>query len=575
MLWNRNYKVNMSAFFVENFEESFADPILKRGLFLFKTGKVSVVKTSSEISEFDVIGTQASSYPVIIRIKDGQCVQASCACFYNQQDLCKHIAAAFFHINRAVLGISVNPPKTKTTTSKRTTKDEKAQELLQNLNPDQMIQFIRSTVLNDTQLRNVFLAEFTPSVDHGNLKSQIRSIIAPFKRKRYIPYASSGKLIAQFSPYENRLSKAIDAKDTSELELAWAILEVIVPCLSTMDDSGGCTLNILYLAKEIIQSSARDNWLDEQERKAIFQRAYKHFTKESFKGWDEHVLMLEVISLTGKTKSELEKAFDLTREYYFEGSWNPEFAYTAYRLVLEKQEKSEQILQLDEETKDAPFILKRKLKSAYNSGEWETAYLSMAKLLQDNPRSINPEEFFEIATKARPKVDINTFTPTLFNGCHSKDDFHRKLEIYLNHFSPQEKEKGLMQLVPILEKYCSQFLHVILAFQENWSEVIRYLETGNNVYNIFNLDPPQIQELHRQFPEELFDVLNLSWKRSLNQTHNRGQYKQVVKDLKFWAMNDMENLAQRLLDEAKRGYPQRIALQDELEKSSFRLGLVY
>ena len=555
----------------DQFENHFSEAILQRGLKLFTSGKVMFESGENGNFYFKVKGSQKNEYKVQLGFDGDTCKRASCECYYNLEGLCKHIAGAFFYLNQDELGISVKA-KNKSA-SPRQTKEEKALDLLRSANPDQIAQFLQDHVLSDTHLRNLFIAQFTPTSKQSSIKSQIRSMVSSHRRKGYISYSAARTVAEQLGLWQRRMIEDERNRNPSCIEIAWSALEVLVPYLSYMDDSSGSTSHILHSAQEVLSNAAYENWIEESERKKIWKTAFKHYNKETFKGWDEHNLMLELLGEAAQTKSEIGKSLEIARENFsIADQFEKASAYEILARLLNKSNSFHELSLLKKEVSKEPFMIKNKIEACSKEKKWEEVLELMEELKNHHPDKYKAQDFFEAASNIKPLEELEPVLEQWYQSVYDPDSYYRISSLIHNTYPKMNREDLFSFLLPITRKSTPYFTYIPLAEIGNWDEVRREIKSPEFRGQITALPKELVLEFYALEPEWLKEQAATILIQQLSGHSDRNKHRQCALRLAVYCEKGVPEVASFASKKAIEQFPSRTSLIDELKKQGFRLG---
>ena len=200
---------------LQHFEEYISDTIVQRGWSYYVNDHVASPQRWTDTRyEFLVTGTQP--YQVRIELMQNQVLETSCTCPYDQEVICKHVAAALFYLRetRTSPGHTEQPPAR-----------VKLQELLQQVSKDQLQTFILNKAERDTLFREEFLMTFA-RVRAKNAKTHYRQHLRQLIERA----AGPGGFVDWY--HARDLSEGVDvilAQGQAAIEKYYQILKRYVP----------------------------------------------------------------------------------------------------------------------------------------------------------------------------------------------------------------------------------------------------------------------------------------------------------------------------------------------------------
>ncbi len=302
---------------LKEFEQQVDETILLRGYSYFKNGKVQMVE---EISTGCYQATVAGSelYEIELKIEKGNITEHNCDCPYDMGEVCKHIVAVIFYLQKEELDLQTKSTSKKSSIAnhlkknpKRKTVEAQINELLEKISTDDLKQFIREKSSNDDTFRNLFLSAF--AFESGNeskemYAKQVKSILnSASKRDGFIDW-SAVKRVGKSVGDILKLAEKHLAKDNfkSTIFICFAVMEQMTPALQYADDSNadiGGNIDWAYtLLHKVVEIE-----LSEPIRIDLLHQCFSAFEKKIFSGWDWHLGMMNLAVQLIKTKEEEDK----------------------------------------------------------------------------------------------------------------------------------------------------------------------------------------------------------------------------------------------------------------------------
>lgn len=261
----------MSAFSLTNFENILDTDLLDEGKAFFLEKNLKKVKESESnfwVAEFEYNG---KSLGLGLGLGRGQVVE-ECMCECDRfdkenwdDDPCEHVVALLYALSgKAAPAKRGRPAKeeskaSKTTKAKATTKAEKipakkkdpAEQLLSELDPKEIYEFLRGQILKNKDLRGVFLMHFSDKDQSGDAKKYeeiVANIISAVKgRRKNLKGADGSKMATNLGPLYKQAAAA-EAKGyfREAMQIGLSIVEPL-PAIFAAMETGSARLSNIYL----------------------------------------------------------------------------------------------------------------------------------------------------------------------------------------------------------------------------------------------------------------------------------------------------------------------------------------
>lgn len=304
---------------LDHFEQIIDERILKRGFSYYKKGNVlQLDEVSPNTYEAVVEGTD--DYTVQLSINNDMVTEYVCNCPYDQGPVCKHVAAVLFKLQEEQLQLdqvqTKSKPKTKNSSGKkRKSTAEQIEEVLAKATKDELVQLIRDEAANNATFRNrlmMALEHYNDNISKDFYAKQIQSILrSAVGRYGFVDWEGSIALGLAVGQLLDSAQVAVNKKNyQNALYVCFAVMEVLIPALSEVDDSNGETSGCIYAANELLYDIAY-NTDSEEIHQQIFDFCSSHYEQNSFKGWDWHTDMLRLASELANCDKEYDRLMPL------------------------------------------------------------------------------------------------------------------------------------------------------------------------------------------------------------------------------------------------------------------------
>ena len=238
----------------------FKPHIFARGEVISYSDAVTITHQSLGLISAIVEGTD--DYDVHIRMENGNIVDMSCTCPYaDAGENCKHMAAVlircfeYFGDTSEEDEESINLHTEVLTKDQYSAQSEELDKLIRHESYDDIVAFLVSEMLRDSEIKKNFLASFSPKhITVKGMVSDFKSICNFYMgRKRFIDYSHASRFFTELDGYLDRVNLLIE--NGSLLQAAQVIAGVTkgfddLP----LDDSDGGTTDFYIRIVELLNS---------------------------------------------------------------------------------------------------------------------------------------------------------------------------------------------------------------------------------------------------------------------------------------------------------------------------------
>jgi len=554
---------------IYSLENHIPDKIFKRGIDYQSRGLVEdFTEKGSGICTAFVLGSD--EYRVSITIEDGLLTDASCDCPFEALEICKHIVAVIQeYIQRSTPDVNRTKKKKR---KKRLTKQEKVDEILKQLSSKEIKDYLGSLIGGYKEIRNDFLMNFSERLEkqtsYGFYNKQIKDSLRSIKgRHGFIAWNETKKVWQSMQPLINQAGMAIIHQQYDKASyICTAMLKNIVAAIEYTDDSNGDlgdlidqVCNMLF---ELVELPLTDH-----EHNYLWSFCLTEYKAETFKGWDWHLLMMELAAYLSRDKDEADQVIDLIDKGSLSDYYEEKAAYLKLQLQSNYLNESE-FLSLQHEQRGNPIIRKDLIQKcivdkAYDQarnyaregqeydkkdkpglvGKWVEWELRIAQIKNDKKEILrlaryqyldnwtNEQNYFQILKDLTAKSKWKKYRETLV------DDIKKK------------PRHGLLESLYIREQMWDQLLELIQN-QEQQDYLINY---ENHLGDKFP------EEMSLLFEEKILEMLS-------GYGTNRKTYKVAVTYIKGIERMTSKNRAMNIVGHLRELYKRKPALLDELSK---------
>ena len=553
-------------FSLDKFEVYTSDKILQRGIAYYHDGQVGTPERSNENTwMFNVAGT--SNYQVQVQLNGADVEEVSCNCPHDSI-ICKHIVACLL-VLRDVMQEGRPIPKNLS---------DQTHDILEQVSDEQLRDFVKENVLDKQSFRQLFYSRFghlSGDTSQDFFARQIRTVVESMSdRYGYIDYERVFDLSQPVvQTLENAEKMLQEAQPRVAANIAKAVLEEMLQTMMNADDSSGTIGDLINEAITFLSSIAEQT-NDEAVRKDIFQYALAACKNKEFSDYGFDTDFLEMVAQLAREQNELQAVYQLLdqqqdshyraesmarirlqlMQQFDEGQaaadayiWNHRHLPGFRRQLIEEafeQQKYHRVKELVEEglkqDEDYPGLMRQwydwLLKTAQAENNHEDIIRLARQLFLQRGHDM---QYYEVLKKQVGAKKWKPFLKDLLKRMEKESrwvSYHTLGEIYIR----EERWKDLLDLV---REYKS--LSIIEQYES-------YLK--------------------QHFPEELLDMYEEKISEHFERAASRSDYSQGCHYLQRMHQAGGKERTKVLIEEVRRAFPRKPALQDELNKLEQRLG---
>uniref|UniRef100_Q3ARD4 SWIM-type domain-containing protein n=1 Tax=Chlorobium chlorochromatii (strain CaD3) TaxID=340177 RepID=Q3ARD4_CHLCH len=566
---------------LNQFENYIDETILKRGLSYFKNGYVHEPEEIKQ-GEFEALVEGTEDYTVRLTIEKGIITDYSCTCPYDYGPICKHITALIFYLQQEELGLEVQPPKSKTTTTKakKTTKRktiaEQVDELLDKVNHDELKQFVKKTVLADKKLRQNLILHFFHLTTNEDSKDfyaqQIKTILQIAKDSDgYISYSAVHNVCNITDQYLAAAQNEIaNNKYNKAISICTAVIEEMTKGLQFTDDSDGYIGDAIFEALEILQNIAKSN-PPETVRIQLLEYAISAYKKSCFDGWNDHFDMIHFATLLVKKDVEINNLIDILKNSIHTAHYKEKVQEIIYELLVKFKKLEEAETYLEQNISNSSFRLKV-LETAYQNHNYSKAkLLANDAIKQEN--GISNSTWYEWLLKiAQAENNIKSIIEVarylLLQGYDSECDTYYAL--LQQHIAPEEWNGFVEKMIAEIKKKPYHLHYWLLPKfyikQEQWERLLNFVQSTERIDILMTYD----KYLVNNYFTEIMDMYKKYILHSLNRAAQRNEYQKACEYIQRVVTLGGVRTAEIIISYLKNNYPRRPALMEELSHIKLR-----
>ncbi|MFW6267584.1 MAG: SWIM zinc finger family protein [Marinilabiliaceae bacterium] len=555
------------------FEQYIDETILARGLSYFKKGQVQEpVMLSTGEYKFVVKGTE--DYTVRISLSNGTITQYLCNCPYDMGPVCKHVAAAVFHLQQDELEISkkTNGGKSKPRKKRKTIADQ-VNELLDQVPHDELKQFVWEKTEQDRAFRNMFLASFA-HLNSNESKTmyakQVKSVLqAASGRHGFIDWSSAGYVGMAVGQLLNTAQKHIEAKNyQSAFFISIAVMEELTKALQFSDDSGGDIGGSINAGFEILGQLAEIS-NNESLRKQIIDYCFSAFDKEIYEGWDWHLGVLRIAAQLVKTEEETNRIFEQIERAQGSEYEKKEAQTIRYEVLIRTRGEAEANQYLEQHITNSN-LRRKAIQKAIDQEDYEKAN----KLARDgvaydmkNKPGLAKEWYDWLLKIAQIQGDrekiIEYARYLLIDNFRNTQDYYQVLK---EHVKPEKWKEFIENVIEDISKknrWLDSHQVAQIYIREQWWD--RLMEMVKNDPDLRTIDHYG-KCFPKDYSNEIIDLYATGILNYMEESVGRKHYKVACRYLRRMIKMGGRDKANQVISDLRKKYPQRRALLEELNK---------
>jgi len=293
-----------------HFEEYISKTILQRGRSYFLNGLVQPPeKWTDDRYEFLVSGTEA--YQVRIDLDGDEIRNVSCTCPYDQELMCKHLAAALFYLREHWESLN---------TQVASTGETQIRELLQKLSKEDLQSFLLRRAERDSHFRNELLMTFSQSKTKdvtAHYRKHLRQLIQRAAGPGgYVDWYRAKDLSEGVGEMLAQAHSALESGNEEQaFSIACVVIDELLKALQFADDSGAYISERIGESIGILQDVISNDPVEES-RQLIFSYCLAAFESGRFEDWDWHWDFLQLAAEVAKKEEEIAQIFTQTQKDY-------------------------------------------------------------------------------------------------------------------------------------------------------------------------------------------------------------------------------------------------------------------
>lgn len=575
---------------LDSFEQYIDEKILTRGLSYWKSGHVS----SSELLEpgkweFTVYGTE--DYIVNLHIINNVVHTYSCTCPYDMGNVCKHVVAVLFELQKDVLFLDDQPTaKGKSTKSakvkpekkapkakaapKRKTVAQQIEELLEQASEEELRSFVRDIATKDRELRSVFMQRFghlSSDQSRSFYAQQIRALIkSAAGRDGYIEYGGSRRIAQMVGSYlENARVLAEKGNLSAAINSSTAVAEEMCAALQYADDSNGSIGDSISEAITFLEKLANSpRYVAAHEE--IFTWFTEAFRKKTFGEWDWHFNIIRLAINMATDNNRAVSLIQLIDSQKYSDFWEEEIAAIRFKLIKQTEGEKTALHYLDSNLRFTP-VRRLYLQLMFEDKQFDEVISVAREGIQQAkdkklPGLVNEWHTWLLKTAQIQKDTEGTIKHTtyLFMNSLNSMEYYDPLKKLIQ---PSEWPAFIDTLIDNLRKEKNwrtlQIINEICIREQRWNTLLENLQSDPSLHNLEAFSPYLI----KFFPDKLAAMYEVGIRAFLEQgMMGRPHYRKTCDYLRSMQRIAGDQRTAILIADLKSKHANKPALLEELTK---------
>lgn len=555
--------------------EQWVDPVILGRALGYQLAVQNLEQTESEFWQASVQGTYL--YDVEIQLDGDQVCDWLCSCPYDGH-LCKHVLATLLNIRQLQFNNTVIDNSYYINNQKNTKKLSKAQqldELLQSLSHEQLADYIRSLLNRDRQLLDQFLLRYSipNQTNDKNIIEQylklFNKIFAKYEDNGFIDYYAATGFFQDVEELFENINQSTCAVNT-KLAICIRLSKSLLNSIENIDDSNG---QVSELTQKItnyvtVLGSTLSN-LD----LSLFEKLLKTQVDDDYMNYDFNEIFKPLLKQCSTRQLSLRPRYlqvldkKLNSEY---GAWQRKiFVLDKFNLLLAWGEKKlaeefaydylhidqireyfvcDAILQKDfKKAKELLYSALKTVKFGDNEAQWQHYLIQIAYLENDIP-AIRTGLLYKITHEYEIASHYQKFKET---------------------YSSDEWSTAYAKLMQLLLGHCERHA-IILNIEAQWAELYSVVQTCLQQNSIQGelLFKRYLPILDKYYPDEVVKQYAELIIKHLAAKAERKVYEKVAVELRvLGTLTHGKAMQQKLLTQFRFQYKNRPALLDVLRQA--------
>lgn len=548
--------------------ESFIDRrIVERGYTYFTDGLVADLDSSGD-GDYEAVVSGSEDYEVIIQLRSGFVEQYDCDCPFDSGPVCKHVAAVLFAVRELEEQVfSIEDPESPGPEPGRT---KEINELIDACPEQELKVFLKAYSRKHVSFVTEFLSAFPdPETSDGMYRRQLKNILRKVSDSRdgFIDW-NAARGIARDLDRLIGIAEQYQARGEHEAVLAicTAMAEELADVLEYADDSDGIIGGAIDASFNMLTELTRSDV--QFARGHLWQFLVWNYKKGTFKGWDWHLVLLELLVQLADNEERIRQV-RLFLEEKDDSEYDREKKEFLYFEMIHASGDVTGAEQFAKKHPSNPYLREQLIKEAVARQDFEVA----VKMAEDGFRTDQEDKpglakkwqnwLLEVYLEQGDVRKIIELSRILFiDGFLQDRDYFSLLKA---HCHPDQWESELESLVKELAQSGWNRTHRIADVYIRESKTDKLLElltseTGLHILQVYD------GQLAKSYPLELANLYARELPGFLEVRVSRKYYQEACRIINRIRQLGAKELSDQLIGLFKKNYPQRRALIEELNR---------
>lgn len=562
---------------LDEFEHQIEEKILKRGFDYFRKGYVTDVDELGG-GGYEITVEGSETYTVSLSIKGNIVTEFECDCPYDMGPVCKHVAAALFHLQKDILETIELPAKNTQGCQKEKSVAGQAKELLGILSHDALKTFVNDTCANDSKFRQLFVAKHIHLLYPESKElytKQLQALIKTYSDKHgFVGYREAkrlGSIVGEMA--EEAMDDLSNGQIQKSMFVALAIIEQMSDLLNDADDSDGQIGGSIEEAFTLLGILAESK-LNKAQHDELFDLLLTLFEKDSLKGWDWHFRAIDLaIKLlhTDKEKERIKTALGKIKPNGRNWDWDYRRVQELMLELIKKTENSDATARFIENNLSNPQFRAELIEKALEAKNYlkaeSLAYEGIAQDEKDAPGLAEDWRNYLLILYRKVEDCKNTIKFARYFLVHSNGRHHPLRYYYdlLKSLIPEDQWNDYLENLVVGIKSKSRWndydrISQLYIWEAHWDKLYELLRQNVSFERVAGAE----QYLSNLYPSELAGLYKSLILFLLDRNMGRPHYQTTCRYIRRMQKLGAGSMATTLIEDLKNTYPGRRALIEEL-----------
>jgi len=557
------------SFSLNLLEQNVEETALVQGEELFEQNAVEKMR----MVEKNLWIAKVATLEVELKATSKRVEAVTCECAsYQQKGMCEHIVAALLSLRKQVNEKTQNPiskaPKKSQNTSNRLT----TRSILKEIDEASLQRFVQDYAARDRNFALALKARFIGAMEFSDDKAKYVQILedtikASRKKDRNISYRGTQKLLKMSDELFQQADLAMaQSHYTSVAYIAQSIIEKFTSILRKADRAAELRTQIdrsFKLLQQLLEKPIPPDFLEQ-----LWEYVKQEFTRITYRINEIVPQFYRLQRVIVEKLNKEEELLELLTDFSLQMQYSDE-NYTRLLInrigLLEKLGNEEAIDDIVKNNLRNPQLLLFVIRQALKKEDWKQAkYLTQKGLEQSQAKYVIApleEIMIRIAEQEKDRATLAKYAQNRLLSTYQLKYFEKLKNVYKGDW--QKKVKTLIQQLKKTPYSLAQrdLVASIYAEEENYEELLEYVQKLRSLDILQQFDVI-LMKGKKQEVEELYGQLLREY---LEHHVGRKSAVRVREKLAHLHQIGAKKLAKTLIQEFRDTYPERHALQEELE----------